>query len=113
YCNLLNEKWAEQSQLERDHYGPYLPPSDTAQQYGEGRIDPQGQGWMRNLGDQFLKAQQYGFQFVELDNPDSYPQSAVIDAIARAHRSNLRVIAKNPLQCDWPSIDYVYISWGI
>ena len=34
YCNLFNER----------RYGPYLNNSDTAKQYNEGQIDPQGAG---------------------------------------------------------------------
>ena len=49
YCNLFNEKYSEQSKQERARYAPYLKTSDTAEDYGEGQIDPCGEGWKRNL----------------------------------------------------------------
>ncbi len=61
YCNLFNEKFSEQSRKERAEYGPYLKTSDTAEDYGEGQIDPRGQGWRRNLTEQFERRKKQGF----------------------------------------------------
>src|SRR5437588_12318894 len=67
YCNLFNEKYSEQSRKERDEYGPYLKSSDTAQDYGEGQIDPRGPGWRRTLIEQFEARRKQGFEYIELD----------------------------------------------
>jgi hypothetical protein len=99
YGNLFNEKYDEQSASERAYYGPYLEQGDTAQQYNEGQIDPHGQGWNRNLDDQFGRAVGTGFSIIELDNPDSYALEDVINAVARAHEAGLKVMAKNAPIC--------------
>jgi hypothetical protein len=96
YCNLFNEKYSEQTPAEQAEYGPYLHSSDTAQEYGEGQIDPDGQGWAKNLNEQFERAKDQGFEYVELDNPDAYDIDAVLDAINRAENFGLKVLAKNP-----------------
>jgi hypothetical protein len=102
YCNLFNEKYDEQSMRTRSYYGPYLHTSDTADEYGEGQIDPHGAGWVHNLVEQFQRRKAQGFEYIELDNPDAYNWPDVRDAITRAGAVGLKVIAKNPLLCDNP-----------
>jgi hypothetical protein len=99
YCNLFNEKYSEQSEETRRRYGPYLHDSDTADEYDEGQIDPNGPGWVKNLTEQFERRQAQGFEYVELDNPDAYAWRHVQDAISQAMAYNLKVIAKNPGIC--------------
>ena len=96
YCNLFNEKYSEQGAKERAEYGPYLRTSDTADEYGEGQIDPRGPGWRRNLVEQFERRRNEGFEYIELDNPDAYSIVDVLGAIDLAERYGLKVIAKNP-----------------
>jgi hypothetical protein len=100
YCNLFNEKYEEQSKEERSKYGPYLHTSDTAEEYGEGQIDPNGKGWGVNLIEQFNAAKRNGFKYIELDNPDAYHWKDVRSAIDLAGSYGLRVIAKNVLLCE-------------
>jgi hypothetical protein len=95
YCNLLDEKY--DAKKKTGTYGPYLnKASDVAKQYGEGQIDPNGPGWKKNLTDQFARAKSQGFQYIELDNPDSYSIAPVLGAIDLAQTYGLKVIAKNP-----------------
>lgn len=89
YCNLFDEHNTGQ-------YGPYLHNSDTAAEYNEGQIDPNGLGWHLNLSDQFKRRKAQGFTFVELDNPDAYEWKDIKDAILYAKSYGLKVIAKNP-----------------
>lgn len=91
YCNLLEEP------SKRGQYGPYLDPSDTAEEYDERVIDPHGRGWNKNLCDQFELRRDQRIQYVELDNPDSYDIANVLDAINIASNFRREVIAKNPL----------------
>jgi len=93
YCNLFDEN-------NTGKYGPYLHSSDTAEEYGEGQIDPRGPGWGRNLREQFERRKKQGFKYVELDNPDAYSIKDVIGAIDLAASYGLRVIAKNPALVD-------------
>lgn len=90
YCNLFDEK-------NTGDYGPYLSDSDTAEEYDEGQIDPRGEGWERNLTEQFARAAAAGFLYIELDNPDAYSVKDVVGAVDLAARGGLRVLAKNPL----------------
>ena len=90
YCNLFDEK-------NTGEYGPYLHDSDTADQYGEGQIDPRGPGWKKNLDEQCSRAVSQGFRYIELDNPDAYSVSDVLGAVDVAASHGLKVIAKNPL----------------
>jgi hypothetical protein len=96
YCNLFNEKYSEQSKQKRAHYAPYLKTSDTAEDYGEGQIDPRGEGWRRNLTEQFERRRKQGFAYIELDNPDAYSVADVVGAVELAESYGLKVIAKNP-----------------
>lgn len=89
YCNLFDE-------LNTGALGPYLHSSDTARDYDEGQIDPHGPGWAKNLNAQFVHCRRQGFQYIELDNPDSYDIADVIGAIDLANKYSLKVIAKNP-----------------
>jgi hypothetical protein len=100
YCNLFDEK-------NTGAYGPYLKPSDTAQEYNEGQIDPKGPGWVKNLTEQFARAVAQGFHYVELDNPDAYTAADVLGAIGLAQHYGLAVLAKNPLACSWDATAYV------
>jgi hypothetical protein len=107
YCNLFNEKYSEQSPRERDRYAPYLKTSDTAQEYGEGQIDPRGPGWQRNLIEQFERRKRQGFEYIELDNPDAYSVADVIGAVELAGSYGLKVIAKNPKLMEGDALPYV------
>jgi hypothetical protein len=89
YCNLFDEE-------NTGKYGPYLHTSDTAEQYGEGQIDPAGPGWEKNLREQFERRKRQGFTYIELDNPDAYTIGDVLGAIDLAATYGLKVIAKNP-----------------
>ena len=89
YCNLFDEE-------NTGKYGPYLHTSDTAEQYGEGQIDPKGPGWEKNLRQQFQRRKRQGFSYIELDNPDAYSVEDVLGAIDLAAGYGLKVIAKNP-----------------
>jgi hypothetical protein len=95
YCNLFDEH-------NSGKYGPYLHNSDTAKQYNEGQVDPKGEGWEKNLRDQFERRSKAGFEYIELDNPDAYKIKDVIGAIELAATYNLKVIAKNPGITDDP-----------
>jgi hypothetical protein len=94
YCNLFDEQY--DAKKKTGDYGPYLTGSDTAQKYGEGQIDPRGPGWAKNLNEQFARAKEQGFAYVELDNPDAYSVADVVAAIDRAETYGLKVVAKNP-----------------
>jgi hypothetical protein len=107
YCNLFNEKFSEQSRKERAEYGPYLKTSDTAEDYGEGQIDPRGQGWRRNLVEQFERRKKQGFEYIELDNPDAYSVADVVGAVELAASYGLKVIAKNPSLMEGDPLPYV------
>jgi hypothetical protein len=107
YCNLFNEKFSDQSRKERAEYAPYLKTSDTAEDYGEGQIDPRGQGWRRNLTEQFDRRKRQGFEFIELDNPDAYAVADVVGAVDLAASHGLKVIAKNPGLLEGDPIPYV------
>jgi hypothetical protein len=107
YGNLFNEKYSEQSEAERAQYGPYLATSDTAEQYGEGQIDPRGPGWRRNLIEQFERRRQQGFKYIELDNADAYSVADVIGAVELAEQYGLKVIAKNPALMQDDPLPYV------
>lgn len=93
YCNLLDEE-------NRASFGPYRPQTDTARQYNEGVPDPAGPGFEANLRAQFERRKRYGFEYVELDNPDAYALADVMRATALAESCGLKVIAKNPLAMD-------------
>ncbi len=96
YCNFFDQRESYDKDSNTGDYGPYLPQTDTAEEYDEGVIDPRGPGWSRNLIEQFAKRQQQGFEYIELDNPDAYEIEHVIDAIYLAAVFGLKVIAKNP-----------------
>jgi lysozyme family protein len=88
-------------------YGPYLTGTDTASQYDERVVDPKGAGWGQLLSDQCASAQAAGFDTIEWDNPDGYAQAAVLSAVDFAADHGLKVLAKNPLICDWDPVPYV------
>jgi hypothetical protein len=102
YGNLFNEKYAEQSEAERAYFGPYLDTSDTAQEYNEGQIDPNGKGWLRNLDMQISKCVGMGFSVIELDNPDAYLTRDVLRAVDYVANHGLETFAKNPMLCGDP-----------
>jgi hypothetical protein len=104
YCNFFNEKYDEQSDAERAKYAPYLYSSDVAEEYGEGQIDPAGQGWNRNLDEQFARRLDQGFHIIELDNPDAYDTSDVVTALDRMVASGIPMaLAKNAALCSAPA----------
>lgn len=100
YCNLFEEN-------KSGDYAPYLNTSDTARRYNEGQIDPRGPGWEKNLREQFDRRRGQGFQYVELDNADSYAIQDVIGAIELAESYGLKVVAKNPGLMDGGATAYV------
>jgi N-acetylmuramoyl-L-alanine amidase len=92
YCNLFHENYEQDGPI----YAPYLPDDDVSGQYGEGRIDPRGAGWRKNLDRQYALRRSQGHTTIELDNPDSY--DAYFDYVmAELDRCGFKVIAKNPL----------------
>lgn len=98
YCNLFDQRDSYDKESNTGDYGPYLPQTDTAEDYDEGVIDPRGRGWGENLAEQFKQRKRQGFQYVELDNPDAYSIGDVIGAIEHAQLYGLKVVAKNPLE---------------
>lgn len=100
YANLLD-------QTNTAKYGPYLVGTDTAAEYNERVVDPKGVGWTKLLLDQCTSAKTAGFDTIEWDNPDSYTQAAVLSAVDFATDHGLKVLAKNPLICDWDAVPYV------
>jgi hypothetical protein len=107
YGNLFFEDYEDASAAERAKYAPYLHTSDTAEEYGEGQIDPRGQGWSKNLYEQIERAKSQGFRYIEWDNPDSYSVDDVIGAVDRAWAAGLSVIAKNPLLVEGDNTSYL------
>jgi lysozyme family protein len=101
YCNLRREDG------EPAEYGPYLPHDDIYREYHEGRPDPAGQGFERNIVEQLDRCKELGHTLVEQDNPDSYPLYAVLRAIDLAQQRRLGVIAKNPGLMKDGALDYV------
>lgn len=95
YCNFFDE-------LNTGEYAPYLNTSDTAEQYHEGEIDPDGAGWDKNLREQFDLRRLQGFKYIELDNPDAYGPKAVLRAYDLAASYGFKIIAKNVEICDDP-----------
>src|SRR5216684_661586 len=91
YCNLVNEK-------NSGKLGPYLINTDTARDYGEGVIDPTGEGWNTNITNQAMKAVDQTFEYVEWDNPDAYNVQDILKVYdLMEHHYGLKCIAKNPL----------------
>lgn len=107
YGNLFNEKFSKQTALARAYFGPYLHDSDTADQYNEGQINPNGKGWHRNLDMQIDKAKRDGFKYIELDNPDAYHAQDVVAAIDYVATAGLLVIAKNPHLVEGDNLRYL------
>lgn len=95
YCNLFDEQ-------NTGEYGPYLDDSDTAKEYSEGQIDPQGPGWEVNAHLQMARAKAQGFSIIELDNPDAYRTRDVLRILDLTSLYDLKVLAKNPELCDDP-----------
>jgi hypothetical protein len=89
YCNLRREDG------EPREFGPYLPHDDIFAQFGEGRPDPAGPGFLRNIVEQLDRCKALGHTLVEEDNPDSYPLPAVMRGVELAQQRGLGVIAKN------------------
>ena len=89
YCNLRREDG------EPPEFGPYLPHDDIFEQFGEGRPDPAGPGFLRNIVEQFDRCKALGHTLVEEDNPDSYDLPAVMRGVDLAQQRGLGVIAKN------------------
>ena len=100
YCNLFD-------QTGTGRYGPYLDSTDTAAEYDERVVNPLGAGWRKLLSEQCSSAWVAGFDTIEWDNPDGYQQGAVLTAVQYAADQGLKVLAKNPLICDWDPVPYV------
>jgi len=105
YCNFFDEE-------NSGKYGPYLHNSDTAEEYGEGQIDPNGAGFIANLADQFERRQRQGFRYVELDNPDAYKMKDIMRGVQLAATYGLAVVAKNPLLIEGDPLPYVASCCG-
>src|SRR5271165_6842377 len=58
YCNLRREDG------EPPDYGPYLALDDIYRKYGEGRPDPEGPGFDRNVIEQLDRCKQFGHTLV-------------------------------------------------
>src|SRR5271166_1753896 len=80
---------------------------DIYKQYSEGRPDPAGPGFVRNITEQLDRCKQLGHTLVEEDNPDSYPLDAVKLGIDLAQQRGLGVIAKNPWLMKDGALSYV------
>jgi len=89
YCNLRREDG------EPPEFGPYLPHDDIFEQFGEGKPDPAGPGFLRNIVEQLDRCKALGHTLVEQDNPDSYSLPAVMRGVDLARQRGLGVIAKN------------------
>lgn len=105
YGNLLDETF--DADTGKGKYGPYMRPSDTAEEWGEGQIDPNGAGWHRNIDDQIAKAKRLGIGVIEWDNPDSYLLPQVLDALHRTLSAGMLALAKNPLLVDGGAVRYI------
>src|SRR6202045_422944 len=101
YCNL------GRGAGEPAAYGPYLSHDDIYRQYHEGRPDPAGQGFERNIVEQLDRCRELGHTLVEQDNPDSYPLTAVMRGLDLAQQRGLGVVAKNPGLLKDGALDYV------
>ena len=101
YCNLRREEG------EPAEYGPYLPHDDIYHQYHEGRPDPAGHGFERNILEQLDRCKELGHTLVEQDNPDLYPLYAVLRGLDLAQQRGLGVVAKNPGLLKDGALDYV------
>ncbi len=77
-------------------YGPYLPHDELWDEYPEGRPDPAGPGFERNVKEQCQRRRRQGFSIIELDNWDSFKIPDVMQALAIAESEKLMVVAKNP-----------------
>lgn len=99
YCNAFDEK-------NTGRFAPYRSMSDTAKEYNEGEIDPTGQGFKKNLIEQFARRKSQGFRLVEIDNMDAYESRYVLQAVDLAQLYGFGVFAKNPGLVDG-SRDYV------
>lgn len=106
YCNLYWQEGAPDC-------APYLENTDTAEQYGERVIEWTGPGFGMNLRWQFNKWKNIGVIYIELDNPDGYPFTAVLHAIELAESYGFKVIAKNPGLLKNNAARYVALCHGI
>jgi hypothetical protein len=114
YGNLRDEE-------ETGKFGPYLPPDDITEKYGEKTPDPSGPGFMANVNRQIENAVKLGRTRIEWDNPDS--RGLGIEAVMKAHDAawlaGLKTVAKNPHLVDdptgyisHPSVDLIVIEHG-
>ena len=94
YLNLYDQTDSYDPKTNTGDYGPYLEPTDTAKEYGEGVVDPNGAGWLKLINDQL--AQMAAGDVVEWDNIDGYPASAVKSAYDRTFARNISIAVKNP-----------------
>jgi peptidoglycan hydrolase-like protein with peptidoglycan-binding domain len=89
YCNLRREDG------EPDEFGPYLPHDDLWNEYPEGRPDPAGPGFVKNIHSQCDRRRRL-FPAVEFDNWDSYRIEDVTRMLEIVEGYGLLTIAKNP-----------------
>jgi hypothetical protein len=86
YCNLRREDG------EPIEFGPYLPHDDIFEQFGEGRPDPGGSGFLRNIVEPLERCKVQDHTLA-----DSYPLLAVMHGVELAQQRGLGVIAKNAI----------------
>jgi peptidoglycan hydrolase-like protein with peptidoglycan-binding domain len=96
YCNLFHENRDEEGPI----YAPYLADDDTSSEYGEGRINPLGKGWRKNLDRQYELRRSQGHTCIELDNPDSYDAFYFNHVMKELDICGFDVVAKNPVILD-------------
>jgi hypothetical protein len=101
YCNLFDETMSGM-------YAPYLHDSGTAQEYGEGEIDPRGPGWLRNINTQAARRMRQGFDVLEWDNPDAYGAAVAISVLEHCwDQFEMYAVAKNPIIVEGDHVAYV------
>jgi lysozyme family protein len=94
YLNLLDQRDSYDKSNNTGLYGPYLPATGTAKEYGEGIVDPAGPGWPSHISSQLINVS-IG-DCVEWDNTDAYPIEAVLRAYASTTALRIGIAVKNP-----------------
>jgi hypothetical protein len=98
YCNLRDEK-------NTGRYDPYLPADDIDEEYSEPAPDPSGLGFWRNLEQQLERAVSQGFNYVELDNLDTYDVAVARRCFDKVAEHALKVFVKNPLLVEGQQVE--------
>jgi peptidoglycan hydrolase-like protein with peptidoglycan-binding domain len=96
YLNLYDQTDGYDAKNNTGNYAPYLSATDTSREYGEGRVDPTGAGWLKLIYDELHPVQ--AGDTVEWDNCDGYPIEAVLDAYNRTKAGFINIVAKNPTE---------------